>query len=94
MQSSSLEYAQQNILNVFQPSSCVSTVSDTLTTFSSTPITTLGVVESLTTSSSVVTSISGEVISPVTTTTGMYTHMYISIKLLMNFPTDLKFFYN
>ena len=63
----SMEYSQHNILS--QPSSCVTIVSDTHTTFSCSPVTTLSVVES---SSSVVTSISGQVITTVTTTAGMY----------------------
>ena len=61
-----MEYCHQNILS--QPSSCVTIVSDTHT--SSNPITTLSVIECLTTNNSVVTSISGQVISTVTRTTG------------------------
>ena len=49
-----MEYTQQNILS--QPSSCVTIVSDTHTTFSSSPVTTLSVVECLTTSSIVINS--------------------------------------
>ena len=60
---------QQNILVVSQPSSLVSTVSDTHTTTS--PVTILSVVECLTTSSSVVTSISGQHVSTITTA-GVY----------------------
>ena len=56
---------QQNNLVVSQPSSLVSIVSDTHTTTS--PVTTLSVVECLTTSSSVVTSISGQHVSAITT---------------------------
>ena len=67
--SPSMEYSQQNILS--QPSSCVTILSDTHTTFSSSPVTTLSVVECLTTSGSVVTSISGQPISTVTTTAGI-----------------------
>ena len=75
VKSSSMEYSQHNIL--LQPSSCVTIVSDTHTTFSCSPVTTLSVVECLTTSStsSVVTSISGQVISTVTATAGEYMYM-------------------
>ena len=66
-----MECSQQNILS--QPSSCVTIVSDTHTTFSSNPVTTLSVVECLTTNNSVVTSIGGQVISTATTTAGRYT---------------------
>ena len=55
---------QPNILVVSQPSSVVSIVNDTHTTTS--PVTTLSVVECLTTSSSVVTSISGQHVSTIT----------------------------
>ena len=55
---------QQNISVVSQPSSLVSTVNDTHTTTS--PVTTLSVVECLTTSSSVVTSTSGQHVSTIT----------------------------
>ena len=68
MKPPSMEYSQHNILS--QPSSCVTIVSDTHTTFSCSSVTTLSVVECLTTSSSVVTSISGQVISTVTQTAG------------------------
>ena len=61
-----MEYSHQNILS--QPNSHVAIVSDTHT--SSNPITTLSVVECLTTNNSVVTSISAQVISTVTTTAG------------------------
>ena len=71
IKSPSMEYDHQNILS--QPNSCVTIVSNTHTTFSSNPVTTLNVVEYLTTSNSVVTSISGQVISTVTTTAGRYT---------------------
>ena len=65
-----MEYSQQNIIiAVSQPSSLVSIVSDTHTTTS--PVTTLSVVECLTTSSSVVTSISGQHVSAITTIEGM-----------------------
>ena len=57
-----MEYSHQNILS--QPSSCVTTHT------SSNPITTLSVIDCLTTNNSVVTSISGQVISTVTTTAG------------------------
>ena len=65
IKSPSMEYS---ILS--QPSSCVTIVSDTHTTFSSNPVTTLSVAECLTTNNSVVTSIIGQVISTVTTTAG------------------------
>ena len=65
LKSPSLEYSQHNILS--QPNSCVTTVSDTHATFSCSPVTTLSVVECLTTSS---TNISGQVISTVTPTAG------------------------
>ena len=57
-----MEHSQQNIS---QPNSNVSIVSDTHTTTS--PVTTLSVVECLTTSGGVVTSISGQHVSTVTT---------------------------
>ena len=61
----------QHIVSVVsQPSSCVTIVSDTHTTISSTPVTTVSVVECLTTNSSVVTSISGQDVSSITTTAG------------------------
>ena len=60
---------QQNILVVSQLSISVTIVSDTHTTTS--PVTTLSVVECLTTSSSVVTSISGQQVSTITTPAGM-----------------------
>ena len=65
-----MECSQQDILS--QPTSCVTIVSNAHTTgtFSSNPVTTLSVVECLTTNNSVVTSISGQVISTVTTTAG------------------------
>ena len=63
-----MEYNQQN--NLSQPSSCVTILSDTHTTFSSSQVTTLSLVDCLTTNSSVVTSISGQVISTATTTAG------------------------
>ena len=66
-----LPQRQQNISVVSQPSSCVTIVSDTHTTISSTPVTTVSVVECLTTNSSVVTSISGQDVSSITTTSGV-----------------------
>ena len=60
---------QQTILVVSQPSSLVSIARDTHTTTS--PVATLSVVECLTTSSSVVTSISEEHVSTITTA-GVY----------------------
>ena len=71
IQSPIMEHGQQNIISVLQSSSVVSIVSDTHTTTS--PVTTLSVVECLTTSSSVVTSISGQCVSTVTTIAGTYT---------------------
>ena len=59
-----MECNQKNIIS--QPSSCIAIVSDTHTTFSSNPVTALSV---LTTNNNVITSISGQVISTVTTTT-------------------------
>ena len=70
IQSPSMEYNQQNILIVSQPSSLVSIVSDAHTTTS--PVTTLSVVECLTTNSSVVTSISGQHISTNAIPAGIY----------------------
>ena len=63
-----MEYNQQN--NSSQPNSCVTILSDTHTTFSSSLVTTLSIIESLTTNSSVITSISGQVISTATTIAG------------------------
>ena len=60
---------QQNILVVSQPSSLVSIARDTHTTTSS--VTTLSVVDCLTTSSNIVTGISGQHVSTITTA-GMY----------------------
>ena len=62
-----MEYSQQ------QSTSSITIVSDTHTTTS--PVTTLNVVELLTTSSRVVTSISGQDISAITTTTGTYVYI-------------------
>ena len=62
-----MEYSQQ------QSTSSITIVNDTHTTTS--PVTTLSVVECLTTSSSVVTSISGQAISAITTTTGTYVYI-------------------
>ena len=56
---------QQNVLVLSQPSSLVSIVGDNNTTTS--PVPTLSAVECLTTSSSVVTSISGQRVSTITT---------------------------
>ena len=66
-----LPQRQQNISVVSQPSSSVTIVSDTHTTISSTPVTTVSVVECLTANSSVVTSISGQDVSTITTTSGV-----------------------
>ena len=60
---------QQNILVESQSSNCV-TISYTHT--NTTPVTTLSVVECLTTSCSVVTSISGQDMSTAITTAGMF----------------------
>ena len=65
-----LPQRQQDNLVVSQPSSLVSIVSDTHITTN--PVTTLNVVECLTTSSSVVTSISGQHVSTITTTAGWF----------------------
>jgi len=63
MKSLSIENTQQNISVVSQPNSSVTIFSENHTTFSCIPVTTLSVVECLTTSSSVVTSISGQAIA-------------------------------
>ena len=60
MQSLNMDNSQENISGASQPSSCVTIVSYTHTTVSSSSVTSLNVVECLTTSSSVVTSISGQ----------------------------------
>ena len=81
IRSPSVEYSQQNIS---QPNSLVSIVSDTHTTTS--PVTTFSVVECLTTSSSVVTSISGQHVSTITTTAGtVCMYMYLIISTIMYF---------
>ena len=59
---------QQNISVVSQPSSHVTIVSDTHTIISSTPVTIVSVVECVTNSSSMVTSISGQDVSAITAT--------------------------
>ena len=64
---SCLPQRQQNISVVSQPSSCATIVSDSHTTISSNPVVTVSVVECLTTKSSVVTSISGQVVPSITT---------------------------
>ena len=64
-----MEYGQQSLVVVSQPSSLVSIVSDTHTTTS--PVTRLSVVECLTTSSSVVTSISGQDVSTIAIPAGI-----------------------
>lgn len=81
IQSSSLEYTHQEIPVVSQPSStCITIVSDVLTTLSSSPATTTNPVDYLTTSSnSVVTSISEQGISTITATAGTYIYMYLSL---------------
>jgi len=68
MKSPSMEYTQQNISVVSQPKSSITIVSNNHATFTSIPVTTLSVVECLTTSNSVVTSISGQ--ATITTNTG------------------------
>ena len=65
-----IQYSQPNISVISEPSSHVTIVSDTHTIISSTPVTTVSVVECVITSSSVVTSISGQDVS--TITAGMY----------------------
>ena len=89
-----LPQRQQNISAVSQPSSCVTIVSDTHTTISSTPGTTVSVIECLTTNNFVVTSISGQDVSNITTTSGMYvnvvpTQLYVYIFRVMYFH-DLR----
>ena len=66
-----LPQRQQNISVVSQPTSGITIVSDTHTTISSIPVTTVSVAECSTTDSSVVTSISGQDASSITTTTGV-----------------------
>ena len=61
---------QQNVLAVSQSSGCMSIENDSCSTSGSTPVTTLSVIEHLTTSSSVATSISGQLVSTITTTAG------------------------
>ena len=60
-----MECNEQDILAVSQPTSCVTIVSDTHTTFSSVPVTTL--------------SVSGPHISTITSTAGMYSHTQLDI---------------
>ena len=74
-----LPQRQQNISVVSQPSSSVNIVSDTHTTISSTPVTRVSVVECLTTNSSVVTSISGQNVSSITTASGLQMFSYTVI---------------
>ena len=66
-----LPQRQQNISVVSQTSSFVTIASDTRATISSTPVITVSVSECLTTNSSVVTSISGQDVSNIITTTGV-----------------------
>ena len=77
--SPSAEYSQHNILVTSQPTSCVTIVNDTDITINSSPVTTISVVECLTTSGSVVTSISGQAISPITTIAGVYIQTHICL---------------
>ena len=63
MKPPNMEYIQQNISVVSKSNSSVTIVSDSYTTFSFSPVTTFSVVKCLTTSSSVVTSISGQAIA-------------------------------
>ena len=65
-----VEYSQQNSLVLSQPSSCITTANDAHTTCNSSPVTTFSLVECLTTSS-VVSSMSGQDIFDVRTT-GIY----------------------
>ena len=68
---------QQNLILVSQPSSTGNNISDTQVAVNSSLVTTLSVVECLTTSSSIVTSISGQHVSTITTTAGtLYYHRY------------------
>ena len=71
LKSPNMDYSQQDISVVSQPTSLISIVSDTHTTTS--PATTLSVAECSTISSSVVTSISGQDVSTITATMGMHT---------------------
>jgi len=71
-----MNYIQQNISVVSQPNISVTICSDSHNTFDSSPVTSLSVVEYLTTSSGVVTSISGQAISTITKTTGTYVYLY------------------
>ena len=75
IQSLTMEYSHQ------QSTSNITIVSDTHTTTS--PVTTLSVLKCLTTSSSIVTSVSGQAVSRITMATGMYvcTHTYMHISL-------------
>ena len=79
IQSLTMEYSQQ------QSTNSVTIVSDTHTTTS--PVTTLSVVDCLTTSSSVVTSVSGQAVSTITTATGMHVCTYIRIYIIMFIPS-------
>ena len=56
---------------ISQPSNCVTIVSDTHTTISPSPVTLHSVAEHLTTGCSVATSISGQNVCTITTTSGM-----------------------
>jgi len=85
MKPPSMEYTQQNISVVSQPNSSATIVSDSHTTFSSSPVTTLSVVECLTTSSSVVTSISGQAIA------GKYILQYIVVSFTYNYDHHIQF---
>ena len=74
-QSPGVKHSQQKIVAVSQPNSSTTIYIDTHTTTS--PVTTLSVVECLTTSSSVVTSISGQGTSSVITTMSTGAYIYI-----------------
>ena len=68
---------QQNLILVSQPSSSGNSTIDTQAAVNSSLVTTFSVAECLTTSSSIVTSISGQHVSTITTTAGtLYYHRY------------------
>ena len=68
---------QRNLILVSQPSSSGNSTIDTQAAVNSSLVTTFSVAESFTTSSSIVTSISGQHVSTITTTAGtLYYHRY------------------
>ena len=78
-----LSQRQQNRLIVSQPNNFQTVVGDTHITATTSPVTTLSIVESLTTSSAVVTSIGEQNISGTMTTAGvlMYALHIVNIRL-------------